>query len=81
MQIPDDLKNLADWEGDEESSELTATQIIAQLQAMEKCMTGDPCLKDLAGYVTKLRTEFEERRMLALQVADEIDAENCRLLN
>ncbi len=81
MQIPDELEILEDWEVDAETCELSATQIIAQLRAMEKCMAGDFCLQDLAGQVTELRIELEQRRKLALQVADEIDAENCRLLN
>ena len=61
--------------------QLSVAEMIGHLRAIEEDMLDDPCLVDLAAQAADLRTELEERRELALQVAAEIEAENCRMPN
>ena len=60
---------------DEDYCELNVLQMIDYLRAIESAMVDDPCLDDMASHVAVLRSELEQRRKLAMEVAAEVDAE------
>ena len=60
---------------DEDYCELNVLQMIDYLRAIESAMVDDPCLEDMASHVAVLRSELEQRRQLAMEVAAEVDAE------
>ena len=77
MHIHDDLHLNDDWEGDEQTCRLNVLEMIGLLRVIEANMRGDVCLEDLIGELSAVCEELAERRKLAVQVADEVDASNC----
>ncbi len=81
MRIDRDIR-LAELTGvGDDGDQLNVAEMIGFLRAVEDSMIGDPCLVDLAAQVADLRLEIERRRTLAMQVADEIEAEKCQTPN
>lgn len=81
MERIDDIRLAGKTASDDDCIALSVAEIIGLLSAIEHNLAGDPCLMDLAPEVIALRDEFAQRRALAIQVAAEIDAENCAMLN
>lgn len=81
MEKHDGLRLVEEAASEDECIALSVAEMIGLLSAIEQNLAGDPCLMDLAPEVTALRDELAERRELAIQLAAEIDAENCIMPN
>ena len=81
MERYDGIGLVAESASDDECIALSVAEMIELLMAIEQNLAGDVCLMDLAPEIMALRDELAERRELAIQVAAEIDAENCAKLN
>ena len=60
---------------------LSVGEMITYIRAVEVSMADDPCLMDLLPELSSVRAELEERREMALEIANEIDAQNQRFKN
>jgi hypothetical protein len=65
----------------EGSDSITVPEMLGILERIRKALVSDVCLSDLSEPVRSIITELEERRRIALAVADQIDAEKCTLKN
>lgn len=81
MERYDGIRLVEEAESDDGCVALSVAEMIGLLTAIEQNLAGDFCLMDLAPEVIALRDELAERRELAIQVAAEIDAENCTMPN
>lgn len=60
---------------------LTVPEIMAMLGRVKGAMAQDQALSDLAEPVRSIIVELENRRQIAMEVAIQVDAENCPFKN
>lgn len=81
MEKYDGICHVGETAGDDENIVLNVADMIGLLTVIQENLADDPCLMDLAPEALALRDELADRRALAIQVAAEIDAENCAFPN